>query len=107
MITALGTSGIHVNYRDSKLTRVLQPTLSGNARLSFVCCISPSGIFLEETKSTLQFASRIKSVKTNSKINILDDDSAIERLQDELSEVKKEIQEMKNWRIPINHIGPT
>jgi hypothetical protein len=60
-----------------------------------VCCITPSGLFLEETKSTLQFASRIKSVKTNSKINILDDDSAMDRLQDELSDTKKDLQEMK------------
>lgn len=96
VITALGSSGTHINYRDSKLTRVLQPTLSGNARLSFVCCISPSGLFLEETKSTLQFASRIKRVKTNTRINILDDDSAMERLQDELSEAKREIKEMKS-----------
>ena len=95
MIKSLGSSRVHVNYRDSKLTRVLQPTLSGNARLSFVCCITPSGLFLEETKSTLQFASRIKSVKTNSKINVLDDDSAMDRLQEELSETKKFLFQMK------------
>eukprot|EP00804_Cyclotella_cryptica_P011248 CCRYP_007741-RA/>CCRYP_007741-RA protein AED:0.15 eAED:0.15 QI:74/1/1/1/1/1/3/225/980 len=59
----------HVNYRDSKLTRILKPSLSGNARMAVICCISPSDKFVEETRSTLQFASRAKLVKTNAVAN--------------------------------------
>lgn len=34
-----------------------------------VCCISPSSKYVEETKSTLQFAARAKLVKTNAVVN--------------------------------------
>ena len=55
----------HISYRDSKLTRILKSSLSGNARMAVICCITPSGKYIEETRSTLQFASRAKLVKTN------------------------------------------
>ena len=42
VIQALSTPGAHVNFRDSKLTRLLQPSLSGNARMAVVCCITPA-----------------------------------------------------------------
>ena len=54
--------GQHVSFRDSKLTRLLQPSLSGNAKMAVVCCITPSNAYIEETRSTLQFASRAKLV---------------------------------------------
>ena len=60
---------VHVNYRDSKLTRILQPNLSGNARIAVICCATPSELYLEETRSTLQFAARAKLVKTRAKVS--------------------------------------
>jgi hypothetical protein len=81
---------VHVNYRDSKLTRILQPSLSGNARMAVICCATPSELYLEETRSTLQFAARAKMVKTRAKVNeVLDDRAVIKKLQAELNEVKK------------------
>ena len=68
----------HINYRDSKLTRILKPSLSGNARMAVICCISPSGKFVEETRSTLQFASRAKLVKTKATANeVIEDDAGL------------------------------
>lgn len=84
----------HVNYRDSKLTRVLQHSLSGNALLGFVCCATPSSLFSEETKSTLQFASRIKAVKTNAKVNFMDERTELERAQSEVTRMKNTISEI-------------
>lgn len=85
----------HIGYRDSKLTRVLQPSLSGNAKLAFICCITASGLFLEETKSTLQFAQRIKHVKTASKINLkaANKNDVIKRMQDDLDDAKQSLAE--------------
>ena len=64
VIDSLGQNATHVNFRDSKLTHLLQPSLSGNARMAVICCATPSELYLEETRSTLQFASRAKLVKT-------------------------------------------
>ena len=91
VIAALGSpSKSHINFRDSKLTRILQPALSGNARMAIICCATPSELYLEETRSTLQFASRAKLVKTRAQINeVLDDRSLIKKLQRELIEARR------------------
>ena len=59
----------HISYRDSKLTRMLKSSLSGKARMAVVCCITPSDKYVDETRSTLQFATRAKLVKTNATAN--------------------------------------
>jgi len=41
-----------VNYRDSKLTRLLQSSLSGNAYIAMICTVTPASI--DETTSTLR-----------------------------------------------------
>ena len=46
-----GTSRF-VNYRDSKLTRILQSSLSGNAFIAMICNITPASV--DETHSTLR-----------------------------------------------------
>ncbi|KAF4309757.1 Kinesin-related protein 11 [Botryosphaeria dothidea] len=59
----------HLPYRDSKLTRLLQPALSGNSLVSILCTISigstgtPASIatHVNETLNTLKFASRAKN----------------------------------------------
>jgi centromeric protein E len=90
VIHALSQPGAHVSFRDSKLTRLLQPSLSGNAKMSVVCCITPAEKYLEETRSTLQFASRAKLVKTHAVVNeVLDEVAALKRLKKELEELKE------------------
>jgi centromeric protein E len=44
-------SATHVNYRDSKLTRILSAALGGNSRCSIICTVTPA--VLEETYFTL------------------------------------------------------
>ena len=79
-----------VNYRDSKLTRLLQPSLGGNARMAVICCATPSGMYLEETRSTLLFASRAKLVRTHATVNeVVDDRSLIRQLQRDLAEARR------------------
>jgi hypothetical protein len=81
VITSLGQPNqTHINFRDSKLTRILQPSLSGKARMAVICCATPSELYLEETRSTLLFASRAKLVKTRAQVNeVLDDRSLIKQ----------------------------
>ncbi|KAJ8415027.1 hypothetical protein AAFF_G00007250 [Aldrovandia affinis] len=60
----------HVPYRDSKMTRILQDSLGGNCRTTIIICCSPS-IFNEcETKSTLMFGQRAKTIKNTVSVNL-------------------------------------
>ena len=60
----------YIPYRDSKLTRVLQESLGGNARTTLVICCSPSSFNQSETKSTLMFGDRAKTVKNVVAVNV-------------------------------------
>ena len=42
----------HIPFRDSKLTRILQPSLGGNAKTCIICTVTPAEI--GETHSTLK-----------------------------------------------------
>merc|ERR1712240_321037 len=53
----------HIPYRDSKLTRILQESLGGNAKTTIVICASPASFNEAETKSTLDFGKRAKTIK--------------------------------------------
>lgn len=89
VIQQLGDKVQHVNFRDSKLTRLLQPMLQGNAAMAMICCVTPAEQFAEETRSTLQFASRAKRVLLAPEINeVLDKDSQLKKLKRELAELK-------------------
>ncbi|XP_061193729.1 kinesin heavy chain-like isoform X1 [Saccostrea echinata] len=59
----------HVPYRDSKLTRILQESLGGNARTTVVICCSPASFNEAETKSTLLFGQRAKTIKNIVSVN--------------------------------------
>lgn len=52
----------HVPYRDSRLTRILQPSLGGNAMTLMIACVTPSLEHLDETLNTLRYAQRASSV---------------------------------------------
>ncbi|KAF7298939.1 Kinesin-like protein [Mycena indigotica] len=84
----------HVPYRNSKLTRMLQPSLSGNARISVVCTVNPDLSAVTESMSTLQFARRIKGVHLNAqKKEIVDTDALIERYRKEIEDLKRRLAE--------------
>mmetsp|Transcript_19 Transcript_19/g.32 ORF Transcript_19/g.32 Transcript_19/m.32 type:complete len:797 (-) Transcript_19:150-2540(-) len=59
----------HIPYRDSKLTRMLQESLGGNARTWLVINVSPSSFNAQETLSTLRFGSRAKAIQNKAVVN--------------------------------------
>ncbi|KAF1793615.1 S-adenosyl-L-methionine-dependent methyltransferase [Phytophthora cactorum] len=67
----VGTAGgtVHVPYRDSKLTRLLQDSLGGNARTLMIACVSPASVNFEETLNTLKYANRAKNIKNKPIVN--------------------------------------
>ena len=52
----------HIPYRDSKLTRLLQPSLSGGGYITLLATVCGGQKFSSETLSTLQFAKRTKKI---------------------------------------------
>uniref|UniRef100_A0A1A7Y945 Kinesin-like protein n=1 Tax=Iconisemion striatum TaxID=60296 RepID=A0A1A7Y945_9TELE len=60
----------HVPYRDSKMTRILQDSLGGNCRTTMFICCSPSSYNEGETKSTLMFGQRAKTIKNTVSVNL-------------------------------------
>ena len=84
----------HVPFRNSKLTRMLQPSLSGNARISVICTINPDASAIAESTSTLLFAQRIKKVQLHAqKKEVVDTDALLERYRKEIEELKKRLAE--------------
>jgi len=69
VINALTTSGAHIPYRDSKLTRLLSDSLGGNSRTLLIVTGSPSSSNVDETISTLRFGTRAKLIKNTVKRN--------------------------------------
>lgn len=59
----------HIPYRDSKLTRILQESLGGNSRTTIIICGSPASFNEGETKSTLEFGRRAKTIKNTVIVN--------------------------------------
>ncbi|XP_072880531.1 centromere-associated protein E isoform X3 [Hemitrygon akajei] len=87
-----GQSGF-LNYRDSKLTRILQNSLGGNARTLIICTIAPCAF--EETLSTLQFASTAKFMKNTPHVNeVLDDQAMLKRYRKEIMDLKNHLEEL-------------
>lgn len=82
-----------MNYRDSKLTRILQPCLGGNARTAIICTLSPAREHVEQSKNTLLFASCAKEVTTNAQVNVVMSDKAlVKHLQKELARLENELR---------------
>ncbi|KAF7143964.1 hypothetical protein RHSIM_Rhsim05G0068300 [Rhododendron simsii] len=83
----------HVNYRDSKLTRILQPCLGGNARTAIICTLSPARSHVDQSRNTLLFATCAKEVSTNAKVNVVMSDKAlVKHLQKELARLESELR---------------
>ncbi|KAG6399675.1 hypothetical protein SASPL_141156 [Salvia splendens] len=85
--------GGHIPYRDSKLTRILQTSLGGNARTAIICTMSPARSHVEQSRNTLLFASCAKEVATNAQVNVVMSDKALVKyLQRELVRLESELR---------------
>ncbi|KAG6645608.1 kinesin-like protein KIN-7F isoform X1 [Carya illinoinensis] len=83
----------HVPFRDSKLTRILQSSLGGNARTAIICTMSPARSHVEQSRNTLLFASCAKDVSTNAKVNVVMSDKVlVKNLQRELARLEGELR---------------
>ncbi|KAH1090436.1 hypothetical protein J1N35_017693 [Gossypium stocksii] len=92
----------HIPYRDSKLTRLLQSSLSGHGRVSLICTVTPSSSNSEETHNTLKFAHRAKHIEIQAEQNkIIDEKSLIKKYQNEIRALKEELEQLKRGILTI------
>ncbi|KAL0359397.1 UNVERIFIED_CONTAM: Kinesin-like protein KIN-7K, chloroplastic [Sesamum angustifolium] len=95
----------HVPYRDSKLTRLLQSSLSGHGRVSLICTVTPSSSNSEETHNTLKFAHRAKHIEIQAAQNkIIDEKSLIKKYQNEIRCLKEELEQLKKGIVTVPHM---
>jgi kinesin family protein 3/17 len=59
----------YIPYRESKLTRLLQNSLGGNAKTVMCANCGPADYNYIETLSTLRYANQAKNIKNKPKIN--------------------------------------
>ena len=73
VISALGDesrrTSLHVPYRESKLTRLLQDSLGGNSHTLMIACVGPADSNLDETLQTLRYANRARNIRNTPIIN--------------------------------------
>ncbi|XP_076854573.1 putative LOC110439812 homolog [Brachyhypopomus gauderio] len=70
VISALAMEQAHVPYRNNKLTQLMQDSLGGNAKTLMFLNISPSDCNLDETLTSLIYASRVKAITNYAQRNM-------------------------------------
>ena len=88
-------SGSHVSYRDSKLTRLLQDSLGGNAITYMIACVTPAEFHLSETLNTVQYAQRARAIQSKPRIQQIEENdktAVIERLKAEVAFLRDQIR---------------
>ncbi|XP_033105964.1 kinesin-II 85 kDa subunit-like [Anneissia japonica] len=81
----------HIPYRNSKLTRLLQDSLGGNAKTVMCANLGPAEYNYDETISTLRYANRAKNIKNKAKINEDPKDALLRQFQKEIEDLKKKL----------------
>ena len=87
---------IHIPYRNSLMTLVLRDSLGGNCKTTMIATISAEEGDIDESVSTCRFAQRVASIKNEVMRNEqLDPSLIIQRLKQEIVELKAEIKMLK------------
>lgn len=93
VIAALaGNRSTHIPYRDSKLTRLLQDSLGGNAKTIMVATLGPASHSYDESLSTLRFANRAKNIKNKPRVNEDPKDTLLREFQEEIARLKAQLE---------------
>ncbi|XP_064641275.1 kinesin-like protein KIF19 isoform X2 [Lineus longissimus] len=95
-INALSTNNNrYINYRDSKLTRLLKDALGGNCKTVMIAHISPASLHFEESRNTLIYADRAKNIKTKVRRNVTDVSYHIAQYTNIIQELRQEIERLR------------
>lgn len=82
----------HIPYRQSKLTNFLKNSIGGNCQTVMIANVYPEPEHLEETISTLKFASRMMKVSNEAVVNVQQDpELLLKKMEREIKELKQEL----------------
>ncbi|XP_066588976.1 uncharacterized protein [Prorops nasuta] len=85
----------YVNFRDSKLTRILKESLSGEGITMFICTITLES--LEETYTTLEFGSNARTIENKLPIikKVLSSKGQLKTKLEAINNLEKEVKILK------------
>lgn len=87
---------VHIPYRDSNLTRILKNALGGNSMTLAIIAITPAEIHLEESISSLRFATKCKEVVCAATLNeTVSEDGLLKRYQAEVAKLTAELESLQ------------
>ncbi|XP_046556912.1 LOW QUALITY PROTEIN: kinesin-like protein KIN-7O [Haliotis rubra] len=93
----------YIGYRDSKLTRILQNALGGNSNTLIICTIAPTS--MDESHSTLRFASRAKTIKNKPRLNeVLSDSALLKKYADEIKKLQRVVDKLGMQEIQLEKV---
>ncbi|KAF4966424.1 hypothetical protein FZEAL_10662 [Fusarium zealandicum] len=101
--------GSHVSYRDSRLTRLLQDSLGGNAITYMIACVTPAEFHLSETLNTVQYAQRARAIQSKPRIQQVeegDKQAVIDRLKAEVAFLREQIRSAERGGSSPRRNGP-
>eukprot|EP00592_Proboscia_alata_P002781 CAMPEP_0194374684 /NCGR_PEP_ID=MMETSP0174-20130528/23126_1 /TAXON_ID=216777 /ORGANISM="Proboscia alata, Strain PI-D3" /LENGTH=1045 /DNA_ID=CAMNT_0039154407 /DNA_START=41 /DNA_END=3178 /DNA_ORIENTATION=- len=100
VISALGDAKkrgkAFVPYRDSKLTRMLKGSLGGDHKTTMIACISPSMPDMEESISTLRYATRARNIQNKDILKVETKSTILVDLKSNVIALAKEVLRMKD-----------
>ena len=93
----------HISYRDSRLTRLLQDSLGGNAITFMIACVTPAVFHLSETLNTVHYAQRARAIQSKPEIQQSreegDKQAAIDRLRAEVTFLRDQIRHSEHAEV--------
>jgi len=98
-INALAAGARYVNYRDSKLTRLLKEALSGKCKTVMIAHVSKESRHRDETKNTLVYAERANHITTrlqNPQLLEENREFPTQHYQNLVSELREEVGRLKS-----------
>ncbi|XP_072436259.1 kinesin-like protein KIF28 [Chiloscyllium punctatum] len=98
---AMGKRVLHVPYRNSTLTKLLQSALGGNSKTRMIATVSPADICYEETLSTLRYAERTKNIRNKAVINENPTERLILELRAENAKLRSTITKIRNTGLRV------
>eukprot|EP01065_Artemidia_motanka_P009352 TRINITY_DN14777_c0_g1_i1.p1 TRINITY_DN14777_c0_g1~~TRINITY_DN14777_c0_g1_i1.p1 ORF type:complete len:1381 (+),score=522.53 TRINITY_DN14777_c0_g1_i1:279-4145(+) len=84
-------------YRDSTLTWILRDSIGGNSKTTMVATISPHAASVEETQSTLRYASRAREIVN---LAVVNEDPSVRRIRELTAENERLKRELVRARDP-------